>query len=229
MELFILLAVARWFAGIARAAGRSPSAWGAAGAAAYLGGLFISGFVIGPLLSALTKGVTLVPAFAIYLAVINVAGLVWANSICLSQFDKNLTTVESFAHLSNIGAIVIASLFLIPPVIGLFVTGHLEAEEMVNAVPMAGLFLVAVVTLFELRKSRVNVDIVIWRAFFVLGANLILATVLLWYGASRLISLAGTISIIGAYLFCWLIVVVGLNVFCIGLTIRSSRHLKRRG
>ncbi len=229
LELFILLAVVRWSAGIARAAGRSPSAWGAAGAAAYFGGLFISAFAVGPFLSAVFKGDKLGLGLAFYLVVINGAGLALAHSICLAQFNKNLTTLESFARLLNIGAIVIASLYLIPPLTGLFITGHPATEEMVIAMPMAALFMVAVATLFVLRSSRAGGSIVRLRAFTVLSANLVLAAVLLWYGTTWVLSSAATMDVIGAYIFCWSTVAVGLNVVCIGLLIRSSRRLERRG
>ena len=224
MELCILIAVGRWLSGIARDAGRSPFAWGTAGAVLYIGGLFVSALVVGPLLAATKSGL----ALFFYIAMINVGGLALSNMVCREVFNKNLTTIKSLARVPNIGGIVFASLFLIPPLMGLFVMGHLESEEVVNASPMAALCLVLVATLFVLRNGK-GVTMAVWPLLIVLSANVILAGALLWYSTTLELSHPGTMSIISAYMFGWATLAAGLNVLCVGLTIRSSRRLQRRG
>jgi len=237
MELFILIAVVRWLSGVARTAGRSPFAWGIAGAVVYVavivaGLLFISlfMFIVGPLLSTLRgeRFPLLGPVFVF--AVMNAAGLGLANILSRAVFNKNLTTMKSLARIPNIGAIVFACLFLIPPLIGLFVMGHLEIEEVVKALPMAGTCLVLVVTLLVLRNNGEGVTIAVWPAFIVLSANVILAAALLWYSTTwALPPHPGTMLTISLAMFAWCTLAAGLNVYCVGLTIRSSRRLERRG
>src|SRR2546425_2562883 len=153
----------------------------------------------------------------------NAAGLALANMLSRVVFNKNLTTMKSLARIPNIGAIVFACLFLIPALIGLFPMGHLEIEEVVKALPMAGVCLVLVATLFVLRNDAEGVTIVVWPAFIVLSANVILAAALLWY-STTFPPHPGTMSTIGTYMFAWCTLAAGLNVFCVGLTIRSSRR-----
>lgn len=221
MELFIFIAAVRWLSDMARTAGRSPLLWGTAGAFAYIGGFFVSALMVGPVLSAAKSGLALV----VYVAAINAAGLGLVNILCRERFNKNLTTTTSLARILNIGAIVSWSVFWMPQLMGSFVMGDLKIEEVNSALPIAALYVVLVATLFVLRKDAPSVTGAVWPRFVVVSANVILAGALLWYSTTWDLSQPGTMYVIAAYMFSWSALTAGLNVLCIGLTIRSSRSL----
>jgi hypothetical protein len=111
---------------------------------------------------------------------------------------------------------------------GVFLMGHFDADEVVGALPMAGLSLVLLTTLFVLGRDGKGPPIAVWPTLVVLSANAVLVASLLWYSTTWALSRPGTMSVISAYMFGWSALAAGLNVLYVGLTLRSSRRLERR-
>ncbi len=207
---------------MANSTGRSPSAWSAAGALAYISGLSVSAIMLGPLFSAMFKREILALGLVLYVATMNATALALTNILCRCRFNKNLTTMSSLARLSNIAGIVIAIFFLTPSLIGLYVMGYLEHEEMAHALLMAGLCLVFAATLFVFRNGGKGVMSRPWATCMILSANAILVMALPWYTSTWAISHLGTMSTISAYMFGWLTFAATLNVLGIGLEAAPS-------